>query len=721
MFELLAPFFAVAGGALASIPILLHMFRRTPAVRMPFSLVRFLTPTLPTTTRRATLEHWPLMLLRILAVALIALAFARPFQRLTVTRETAAAQAARVAILIDASASMRRDGLRDAVQAEVQRVADSLNPGDVLSVSSFSEGLRSLISASEWQQADSAARAVLVERALEQYEPDWLSTQTGSALLEAADQVLRNENGSPQIDEMRVVLITDFQEGSDLEALRSGTWPDSVRLDLRVVQPQMSGNAGISLVEDERTGRVRVRVTNSGDASATKYTLQPFDANGTPVLPVVTADVGPGQRRTFSLPIPQANSVAIAGVEIAGDPHAFDNVIDLPPQQVKTIRIAHVGPSDANNADNMRYYLQRAIDGNESEEIEVVDLIGPDGVAVPPTADLRLTIITDVVPESVTAALKAQQENGGTLFIVLTSQQMLNSVAALLPGMLSGSEATVQDYAMLGQLDFASPLLSIFSDARFGDFSSIRFWKYRKLTFDEKTFPGVKVTARFDSGDPAILEISSGDGGGRIFVLAAGWHPEDSQWALSTRFAPMLMRLVRLTNPRSGGHRIFEAGQRIRPAELANSDTWTLLKPDGAVWEPNAETDAGSQEAQNSEPQSKPEMSVVLDTPGRWMLQTASSESQENLTLLVNVAASESRTEPLPAGQLQAVGMSAEVAAVATSGTAAEATKSSQLDSTELESRQKFWRAVLLAGLALLVVEAVMAAMIERRQIVSQA
>jgi hypothetical protein len=720
MFELLAPFFAVAGGALASIPILLHMFRRTPAVRMPFSLVRFLTPSLPKTTRRSTLEHWPLMLLRILAVTLIALAFSRPYQRLTVTRETASGRAARVAILIDGSASMRRDGLREAVLAEVRKVTQSLNAGDVVNVSSFSEGTRSLISTAEWQQADSAARAVLVERALEQYEPDWLSTQTGTALLEAADQVVRNENGNTQIDEMRVVLITDFQEGSDLEALRSGTWPDSVRLDLRAVRPQVTGNAGISLVADERSGRVRVRVTNSGDAANTKYSLQPFDANGAPAGSAVSADVGPGQRRTFSLPDQPPNVASFSGVEIVGDTHAFDNVVDLPPVQTKTIRIAHVGPTDANNADSMRYYLQRVLDGNESEDIEVVDLIGPDGVVVPPTADLKLTIITDVVPESLATALKTQQANGGTLFIVLKSEQMLNSVVPLLPGALSGVEATVQDYAMLGQLDFTSPLLSIFSDARFGDFSSIRFWQYRKLDLDERALPGVKVTARFDSGDPAILEIPS-EAGGRVYVLAAGWHPADSQWALSTRFAPMLMRLVRLTNPRSGGHRIFEAGNRIQPAELANSDNWTLLKPDGTAWEPVPVAGPGALETQASEPRSTPEVSVLLDTPGRWILQSATAESQENLTLLVNVAASESRTEPLPAGQLQAVGLSADVAAVATSGTPAETSESSQLDSSELESRQKFWRAVLLAGLALLAIEAVMAAVIERRQIIPQA
>ena len=37
--------------------------------------------------------------------------------------------------------------------------------------------------------------------------------------------------------ERRVILITDFQEGSSLDELRSGKWPDSVKLDLRIVRP----------------------------------------------------------------------------------------------------------------------------------------------------------------------------------------------------------------------------------------------------------------------------------------------------------------------------------------------------------------------------------------------------------------------------------------------------------------------------------------------------
>jgi hypothetical protein len=61
--------------------------------------------------------------------------------------------------------------------------------------------------------------------------------------------------------------------------------------------------------------------------------------------------------------------------------------------------------------------------------------------------------------------------------------------------------------------------------------------------------------------------------------------------------------------------------------------------------------------------------------------------------------------------------MSSDVATVQTAETEQlSATETAQLDSTELESQQKFWRWFLLAGLILLAIESIIAAAIERRR-----
>jgi hypothetical protein len=727
MFELLAPVFAVAGGLLAGVPLVLHMFRRTPALRMPFSVVRFLIPTLPTTTKRASIEHWPLMLLRILALALIGLAFARPFQRLTIARAAESGSADRIAVLIDASASMRRDGIRDSVLKEIDNVVASVNDEGTLSISVFSESTRSLLTAAEWRQTEPANRDALVTRVREAYDADWLSTQTATAMLATADEVAREEGAAGPDGERRVVLITDFQEGSQLDGLRAGTWPDSVKLDLRIVSPTESGNAGISLMEESRTGKLRVRVSNSGDAAVTKLQLSPFDSQGAPVGDAITIDVGGGQRRTISVPDSVEDQPRIVGYELLNEPHVFDNVIDLPLEEQQVIQVAHAGASDPNNADEMRYYLQRVLDGNETDPIEVVDLVGADGVAVPVPPNIRLAFVTDVVSEGLAVSLRTFVDNGGVLLIALKSVEMANSLKSFLPADATVEETAVDDYVMLGRLDFSSPLLSPFADARFADFSSIRFWHYRKLSFDEKQPDAPRVIGRFDSGAPAILQ-SVGSQNAKVFVLTAGWQPNDSQWALSTRFPPMILRLVQIANPRQSGYRLFEAGQRIYPQELTNAERWNLTLPDGSVRSSDADAvpvvpeKAVGLEADTASSPVAAE-SVLLDGPGRWMLNWETPEGPKVMSLLVTVPASESRTEPLPVGQLQALGMSSDVAAAkaAAARDKAGSGNAAQLDARELESQQKFWRWLLIAGLACLALEGIFAFLIERRHPIEMA
>ena len=725
MFELLAPVFAVAGGLLAGVPLILHLFRRTPSVRMPFSIVRFLTPSLPTTTRRSRLEHWPLMLLRMLAVALIAIAFARPFQRQSINREESSGSADRIAVLIDASASMRRDGLRDAVIAEIRKLADSLKDEDTVSIAAYSETSRILVSAEEWKQTEPATRETLIERAITTYEPDWLKTRTAAAMLEAADEVARENNVTGPDGQRRVVLITDFQEGSELDELRSGSWPDSVELDLRLVRPTSPGNAGLGLVEDTRSGLIRVRVTNSGDAAVTKYSLQPFDAQGTPTGTPVVVDISGGQRRTVTIPEPAEGQPPFAGVELLGEPHAFDNVVDLPNEDHGVLRVAHVGTMNTNDPEDMRYYLQRVLDGNEAEPVDVIDLVGADNVILPPPDDIHIVFVTNNLPEGLNGPLQTFVDRGGIVVVALKSKEMADTVKSLLPEDCTVIEGSVTDYAMLGQVDFSSSLMQPFADARFSDFSSIKFWKTRELEFDAKQ-PNVRIVAKFDSGKPAIIESTRATGG-RIFVLASGWQPVDSQWALSTRFPPMIQRLVRIANPTKSGHQLLEAGERINPESLIGTAKWSLTLPDGsiktreslaaaaALQTPAETTSSISTEAV---PKTEEPLKVLLDIPGRWTLTGKTAEGSKSINLLVTVAASESRTEPLPVGQLQALGMAADVVKTKpdTATTESDPTRLAQMDAIELETQQKYWRWFLLAGLACLALEAVVSVVLEKRQ-----
>ena len=78
--SLLAPLYFIGAIAIGA-PILFHLIRRQPKGQVPFSSLMFLKATPPRLTRRSRLDNWFLLLLRALALILLAIAFARPFLR----------------------------------------------------------------------------------------------------------------------------------------------------------------------------------------------------------------------------------------------------------------------------------------------------------------------------------------------------------------------------------------------------------------------------------------------------------------------------------------------------------------------------------------------------------------------------------------------------------------------------------------------------------------
>src|SRR5712692_1721765 len=76
----LAPAFFVGLAALA-IPILIHLIQRERRTIVEFPSLMFLRRIPYQSVRRRRIRHWLLLLMRAAAVALIVLAFARPFFR----------------------------------------------------------------------------------------------------------------------------------------------------------------------------------------------------------------------------------------------------------------------------------------------------------------------------------------------------------------------------------------------------------------------------------------------------------------------------------------------------------------------------------------------------------------------------------------------------------------------------------------------------------------
>src|SRR5690606_25397432 len=220
--------------------------------RREFSSTMFLEPSPPKITRRSRIEHWLLLLLRGLAVCLLALAFARPFFRHSEQQPLGSGEGQALVVLVDSSASMQREGLWPEAQAQLQQVLrDEVSPADRVAVLVFDAELQTVCDFDQWTALDPPQRPEAVQTSLEEISPSWQGTNLGAALIEAAERLDALEAADGPQPTRRVVLISDLQSGSNLDLLQTYDWPNTVVVDLRPVGDDTSpNNAGLQVVAD---------------------------------------------------------------------------------------------------------------------------------------------------------------------------------------------------------------------------------------------------------------------------------------------------------------------------------------------------------------------------------------------------------------------------------------------------------------------------------------
>src|SRR5438874_13693000 len=100
--SLLNPFFLFGSLALA-IPVLIHLVRREKSEIVPFSSLMFLLKVPKQSIRQQKMKNLLLMALRLLIVALLVTAFARPYLKQPTNTAAATSQNSGVVLLLDNS------------------------------------------------------------------------------------------------------------------------------------------------------------------------------------------------------------------------------------------------------------------------------------------------------------------------------------------------------------------------------------------------------------------------------------------------------------------------------------------------------------------------------------------------------------------------------------------------------------------------------------------
>ena len=290
----------------------------------------------------------------------------------------------------------------------------------------------------------------------------------------------------------------------------------------------------------------------------------------------------------------------------------------------------------------------------------------------------QLVVVNAALSADGFQAVDKHLRGGGFVLAVPTSSEAAVALASYSEELdyVPSQPTTREDgYLMLADIDFAHPLFATFASPRYSDFTKIHFWNHQRFSIREEQ--GVQLVARFDNGDPALWEHSVG--AGKLFVLTSGWHPDDSQLALSSKFVPLLNTLLDQAAGDSLRLPSFNVGEAVPlPERTGNA---TVTKPDGVT----LPLDAGSESFHQT------------DQPGIY----TATLGKSGFRFAVNVRSVETNTAPLDIEQLEQRGVQLGEQASQTD----EAKRQRQLRDVELEDQQQVWRWLIVAVLGVLGIE----------------
>ena len=685
---------------------------------MPFSTLMFLQPSPPRLTRRSKLDNLILLLLRALALTLIALAFCRPFIRLTAMNLFANKEGRRVAILIDTSASMQRSGLWNRVKEEASGLLKELSNDDQAALLTFNDSVTVEVPfADKPTAADLAGSKTLIEKKLSKLSATWRTTNLGEALTMACGLLQDNKALDKTTNQTRlqVVVISDMQSGANLNALQSFEWPKEVKVSLRQVIADPAGNASVTVlrdsaesdVDDEKV--VRVRVANDGESENEEFTigwnLKAPEAKPNNLLDGelnIDSSAELADERTIQVPAGESRVIKMKpavdqqpfAIELRGDPADFDNRFFLEPSSDQIRSIAFLGNSDRSES-GLFYYL--------SEVFSSLDFLKAEVKMLESDVDLSLTnpqllvVAGDEIGNS-EKRLRSFVKDGGQILLVLSSVKMEQIYRSLLDNSkVKVGEAKLKDFALLGEIDFKDQLFQPFADPKYSDFTRLKFWRHRTIDIPVELEP--RVVAKFDNGNPAIIRHLIGKG--ELVVLATGWNPEDSQLAVSTKFVPLMIGVLNEIRA-AGSQKRYVVG---RPIEFSAQDEIVSVKdPSGNVFS-----------LTRSEKENAASNSPLRFTPNETGVYRTVDASNE-FAFAVNIDPQESKVTPLDQSALEKFGM-----VLGLQPTRQEMIEEErQMKNAELEKSQRGWFLLIIAAMLVLTLETIVAGWFARKQSIAE-
>ena len=524
------------GSIALAVPILIHLVRREKSEIIPFSSLMFLLKVPKRSIRQQKIKNLLLMALRLLILALLVGAFARPYMTQPANPAANANSNRGVVLLLDTSYSMRYGNNFDKLKSEAQRRIDSLRAGDRMALIAFNENA-SLVSR---PTSDKNA----LKAALDTVEPSFEATRFYEAFA-LADRVLSEFAG----DQRQLVIISDFQRNGWNRSSRESVIATDVKTETVNLAVKDWTNVGIDSVSVDQTsftrtysGRLIARVHNYSKDKPVEVplsvTLNDKEVGRKPVT-VSANSTALAEFTGFDLPL----GFSKGRVRIdAQDPLKVDNEFLFVIERREKLKVLVVDAGKPKQS----LYLRQAYTSTAELPFEVTIVTG-SAVTPEEVGKHEVVIINDVprLPDKVREKMDELRKTGQGQLIILGENAEIawwNSYAKLPVKAIQRifvPKDRGRPSVSLTTYDQNHSIFKPFKTSTRVALNSAQFFAYVNV----EAKPGAAVLAKYEDGSPVIVESANADHGLLVFNSTL-----DSRWndlPLKPSFLPLFHEIVR--------------------------------------------------------------------------------------------------------------------------------------------------------------------------------
>ncbi|HUQ86538.1 MAG TPA: BatA domain-containing protein [Vicinamibacterales bacterium] len=511
----LSPLFLI-GAVAAALPILLHLFHRKTEVVIDFPAVSLLTRAPVQQHRRRRLRELLLLALRVAALLLLALSFARPF----LAGASAPDSQPLTVIAVDTSMSMTAPGQMDRAREAASRAASAAPGSHALALIGFGDAATVIVDPTTDRLAMASAIAKLTANAT--------GTRFRTALARASE-IIGTRDG-------RVVVVTDLQQ-SGWESNDDGGLGDGVGVEVITVPPP-SGNLAITSAE-RRDRRIIASIQNYSD-SAVRTPVR-LTAGGKEIakVDVTVAPRGAADAELLG-PLPASGDAEVRLEDAAGYP--ADNVRKVMLDPTPAIPVAIIVADPAGSTGGL--YVERALQVAGNGREFAVDVRDGRDVAKWTEADISriaamFVLGTRTLDRNGRQFVRNYLGRGGQVFLAMGPGVDPGTLGDVLGTNVAFDEAPVRSPgATMIASDGRHPIFRPFLNPS-GALGDVQVQQHRRLNEHD----GPTVLARFSGGDAALTEQTVGEG--RLIMFTSDLDNEWSRFPLDAAFVPFAVETAR--------------------------------------------------------------------------------------------------------------------------------------------------------------------------------